>query len=129
MKTTRTALVLSVFLITAVATEPAYAWGRGRGCCWGAPFVAGALVGGALLSPYYYGGYPYYSPYYYPPYYPPVAPAPSVYIEQPAQQQIAPAAPQQQMQGSWYYCAASHAYYPYVKDCPSGWQRVAPQPG
>jgi hypothetical protein len=76
------------------------------------------------MAPYYYGGYPYYSP-YYPPYYPPaVAPAPSVYMEQPAQPQVAPTQPQ----GSWYYCAASRAYYPYVRDCPSGWQRVSPQP-
>ena len=28
----------------------------------------------------------------------------------------------------WYYCAESKAYYPYVKHCPAGWQRVAPQP-
>lgn len=28
----------------------------------------------------------------------------------------------------WYYCRAAKAYYPYVKHCPGGWQRVAPQP-
>ena len=28
---------------------------------------------------------------------------------------------------SWYFCAASNAYYPYVQDCPGGWQAVAPQ--
>jgi hypothetical protein len=28
----------------------------------------------------------------------------------------------------WYYCPSSNAYYPYVKDCPEGWQQVAPQP-
>lgn len=27
----------------------------------------------------------------------------------------------------WYWCNESRAYYPYVKDCPGGWQRVAPQ--
>lgn len=54
---------------------------------------------------------------------------PAVYVEQPAQQQPAPAASQPQMQGYWYYCASSRAYYPYVKDCLAGWQRVAPQPG
>jgi len=26
----------------------------------------------------------------------------------------------------WYYCADSQAYYPYVKECPGGWQQVAP---
>jgi hypothetical protein len=28
----------------------------------------------------------------------------------------------------WYYCDASRGYYPYVKECPTGWQRVAPAP-
>jgi BA14K-like protein len=51
-------------------------WGwRGRGWGWGvgAGIAAGALIGGALAAPYYYGGYyggPYYaSPYYADPYY------------------------------------------------------------
>ena len=68
----------------------------------------------------------YYPPprYYYPPYYPPVivAPAPPpVYIEQGS----AESAPQTNY---WYYCNASQSYYPYVKDCPEGWLKVAPQP-
>jgi hypothetical protein len=28
----------------------------------------------------------------------------------------------------WYYCASKNAYYPYVTDCPEGWQQVVPQP-
>src|SRR5262245_9707762 len=41
-------------------------WGWGRGWGWGigAGVAAGALIGGALASPYYYGGY-YGGPYYY----------------------------------------------------------------
>jgi hypothetical protein len=73
----------------------------------------------------------YYPPpyYYYPPYYPQVVierPAPpQVYIEQsPAVAAPAPA-PQTNY---WYYCSATKAYYPYVRECPSGWQRVSPQP-
>jgi hypothetical protein len=56
-------------------------WG-GRGLGWGlGGFAAGAIIGGALASPYYYGG-PYYGPYgYYPPPYP--APYPSPAYEQP----------------------------------------------
>ena len=70
----------------------------------------------------------YYPPAYYPPYYyyPPrvVVPAsPPVYVEQPSPQ----AAPDAQ-QYWWYYCPDSKTYYPYVKQCPGGWQRVAPQP-
>ena len=51
-------------------------WG-GRGWGWGVGggFVAGAIIGGALAAPYYYGPGPYYyggGPYYYGggPYYP-----------------------------------------------------------
>jgi hypothetical protein len=28
----------------------------------------------------------------------------------------------------WYYCAPLGAYYPYVRDCPAGWQLVPPSP-
>jgi hypothetical protein len=28
--------------------------------------------------------------------------------------------------GPWYYCASANAYYPYVAECPEGWQTVAP---
>jgi hypothetical protein len=135
MKTSKAAIAaLAVLLCGILATESAYAWGRGRGF-YGAPFIAGALVGGALFagSRYYYPPYypPYYAPYApyspYSPYYPAaVAPAPSVYVEQGGQPQFQQ---QQQQQGYWYYCAGSRAYYPYVKECPAGWQRVAPQPG
>ncbi|MBE0615859.1 MAG: hypothetical protein IH604_19485 [Burkholderiales bacterium] len=84
-------------------------------------------------------GVPFYGPRYYPaPYfaypapvyaYPPVvlAPAaPPVYIEQGSAGQAAPAP--SQAQGDWYYCSDSQAYYPYVAECPAGWQRVPAQP-
>ena len=90
---------------------------------------------------YYHGGYtqfgvmigPGWGPPYYPPayYYPPYAPivverAPQVYIEQ----YVPPPAPvpQSSQVSYWYYCNASKAYYPYVNECPSGWQKVLPQP-
>jgi hypothetical protein len=28
----------------------------------------------------------------------------------------------------WYFCASANAYYPYVADCPEGWQEVVPEP-
>ena len=92
----------------------------------------GVRIGIGLGVPVY-GGYGYYGPYYrpYPYYYPPpyVAPAaPPVYIERGDPQGAAPA-PQQQSQSYWYYCADSKTYYPYVRECPGGWQRVPPQPG
>ncbi len=66
---------------------------------------------------------------YYPPpyaYYPPrvvVLPAspPPVYVEQTPVVAPAPAA-------NWYYCEPSRGYYPYVRECPTGWVAVAPTP-
>ncbi|HUW29910.1 MAG TPA: hypothetical protein VMV97_15040 [Sulfuriferula sp.] len=79
---------------------------------------------------YYPGSYYYPGPYYYPapPYYypPPVVTAPAsppVYIEQGDDQAASP-----QQSGSWYYCDNPSGYYPYVKQCPGGWQAVAPRP-
>ncbi|WP_147383906.1 hypothetical protein [Noviherbaspirillum sedimenti] len=88
-------------------------------------------------SPYTYSPYTYspytYSPYSYSPYYYPhsptvvvVPPAPSAYIEhappdQGRQEQLAP--------NDWYYyCKKPEGYYPYVRRCPGGWQRVPAQP-
>jgi hypothetical protein len=102
---------------------------------------AGLAASTAALAQHHHGwgprvgiyvgpGYPYYYPpsYYYPP--PVVMQAqPPVYIEQ-APQQVAPApsaAPQAQAP-AYYFCAAANGYYPYVKECPGGWQQVAPQP-
>jgi hypothetical protein len=85
------------------------------------------VVGVGIGAPYWGWGWGYgypYPGYYYPPAYTyPAYPAqPSTYIQQDA----APApAPQQNY---WYYCSDAQAYYPYVKECPGGWQRVAPQP-
>ena len=145
----KVALVVTALLIGVIASESALAHGRrgggrvsiGIGVGFGVPFAA---------SPFYRPYYPpyYYSPYYYPPaYYPPVVLAPPVYItpapppvyvEQPPVQQPAPMyqpqmelAPQPGSQPStnvWYYCNESQTYYPYVKQCPAGWQQVTPQP-
>ncbi|MDP3439210.1 MAG: hypothetical protein U0989_18825 [Azonexus sp.] len=70
---------------------------------------------------------PYWGPLFYP--YPPqviVVPAapPPVYIEQ--REVPVEAAPA--VQQYWYYCGSSQGYYPYVKECPDGWQKVLPQP-
>ena len=80
----------------------------------------GFYVGVPIAWPYW-NQYPYY---YYPSYRERivVVPAePTVYVQRPD------AAPAHQP-GYWYYCAEAEAYYPYVKECASGWQRVAPQP-
>ena len=117
MKRWRVSLTWVVLVLSAIASTSAFAW---RG---GVRF--GVFVGpGFWYPPPYYYGYGY--PYYYPPYYPPVVVAPApIYIEQGA---AAPALASPLTQGYWYYCDESKAYYPYTKECPAGWQRVAPQP-
>jgi hypothetical protein len=107
----------------------------------GAALLAAALLGAAPA--FAHGGHvrigvgvnfgPYWGPYwgpawYYPPpyyYYPPAVvytapPAPQTYVERNDQ----PAA----QQSYWYYCESSRGYYPYVKECPSGWKAVPPAP-
>jgi hypothetical protein len=147
------ALLLGVLMLGAVVSESALAQHRHhhRG---GARI--GLYIGAPALAYSFYRPY-YYSPYYYPAYYPPVAvapPAPPVYVEQPQVQQQQPyvvpppqpltqSAPQPQYQpqfqpepaqaapqpgNMWYYCSEARAYYPYVKQCPAGWQQVTPQP-
>lgn len=87
-------------------------WRPRVGVYIGAPIVAAPF----WYHGYYGPSYHYYSPppvyYYSAPQYTPE------YIEREAP------APQ----NWWYYCGQSQAYYPYVKECPGGWRRVAPQP-
>lgn len=80
----------------------------------------------------FYMGVPFGNPWYVPPpsyYY--SAPQtviirapepPPVYIERQAPV-AAPSAPPM-----WYYCNNPQGYYPYVRQCPSGWLQVAPTP-
>lgn len=122
------AVALAVALLGGFAHEAAargHVHGR-VGVYIGAPVVVGGYW------PYRYYGYPYGYPYGYSyGYYPPaVVTSPPVYIEQapqavPAPQAGGPAAP---AASYWYYCKAPDGYYPYVKECPGGWQAVAPQP-
>ncbi|PWB42793.1 MAG: hypothetical protein C3F19_03715 [Rhodocyclales bacterium] len=108
-------LVLAVLLLLGAASA---AWAHDRG-----PRARLGVYVGVPMG-YYYWWHEPPPPYYY--YYPPtiiVRPQePQVYIERGAPQQ----APQ--AEAYWYYCSESRSYYPYVKDCPGGWQRVVPTP-
>jgi hypothetical protein len=102
-------LALAVLLVGATVSESALARGR-------------VFLGFNFGFPGYYYPAPYY--YYPPPYY--AAPvviqnSPPVYVERND-------APAPEAQSYWYYCAATRGYYPYVKECPGGWQKVAPTP-
>jgi hypothetical protein len=114
---TKRILVLLAVLAGALASGTVSAHGRAR-----------VHFGVHLGAPLFWG-YPYYAPpppYYYAPVYHP-APAyypasPPVYVEREGQAQEAPP------QSWWYYCEQTRSYYPYVKSCPGGWQRVPPTP-
>jgi hypothetical protein len=123
------ALLAALGLLTFVS--PASADGRWHG--GGGRWHGGVSLQLGIPFPYYWGPSYYYGPpaYYYAPppayyYGPPVAAqpaAPPVYVERDA-----PAPPAAAPQATWWYwCASERGYYPYVKECPGGWQRVPPQ--
>ena len=116
MKTTKFVLLLPLLLLAGIGS----AWAHGGrvgvyfGPYWGPP------------APWYYYPPP---PHYYrqeiivvPP------PEPTVYIEQAPAVEKADTPPVSS-QAYWYYCTQSKAYYPAVKECPGGWQKVLPQSG
>jgi hypothetical protein len=74
-------------------------------------FHSHVFIGGALA----------FAPLFYPP--------PVYYDAPPAVEYVEPPpANSTQEPGYWYYCPDSKQYYPYVQQCPGGWQPVAPQP-
>ncbi|MBI1965542.1 MAG: hypothetical protein HYS46_04770 [Betaproteobacteria bacterium] len=124
MRALKVALLSAAVLVGAMASAAAIAHG-------GHHHHSRARVGVFIGAPVFYAPWYYHPPYYYYPpyYYPPtvvVPPSPPVYIEQ--GQAPAPAAPAQRSDHYWYYCPEAKAYYPYVRQCAGGWQRVVPQP-
>jgi hypothetical protein len=130
---------LAVILIGLIASNPVWArdgrGGRGRheghsGSHFRGGHSARHHHGGGWSYRGYYGGFglgfygwPYSYPYYsYPPTVITVPVTPPVYIQQ------SPPATQQYPSGYWYYCNNPDGYYPYIKECPNGWQQVEPRP-
>ncbi len=118
MKATKFLAILVALAIVGVGDAAAHGPRTRIGVYVGPPVVWGPTWGPAW-SPYWYP-----PPYYYPPQQVIVVPPsqPPVYIEQ------NPPAEQQPAQQYWHYCKSAKGYYPYVKECPEGWQRVLPQP-
>lgn len=141
------ATLLSLFAVSGAAEAHGRYYGGGH--YYGGHYYGGHYHGSVYFSfgvpwpgywwgPGYYYGYPSYSyyygaPYYYGGYAPPMAAAnPPQYVERsdvegapPPQQQESPP-PQQQ--NWWYWCQSSEKYYPYVKECAGGFQKVPAQP-
>src|SRR5690348_6527215 len=107
----------AVAVAALLAAAPAFAWHHGG------PRVVFGFNVGPYWGPYWGPGWYYPPPYYYPPAVVVASPpAPQTYVERNDQP-----APQAQ-QSYWYYCESSRGYYPYVKECPTGWKAVPPTP-
>jgi len=125
-----TVACLVIALIGSITSSSVWAhgggWGYGdggyygRGCCYGG-YYGGIGLGLGYGLGGYYGSYPYYA---YPPVVSTVPVAPPAYIQQAAPQQLPP----QPQANYWHYCRNPEGYYPYVKECPGGWQQVSPTP-
>jgi hypothetical protein len=118
---------LFVVLIAFITANAAWARGGHGGGHYGGWGHGGHYSGLGLALGLGYGlgyyGNSYYSPYYaYPPTVVTVPVAPPVYIQQ------APPVTQQYPVGYWYYCNDPQGYYPYIKQCPNGWQQIEPIP-
>lgn len=109
MKAAKILMVVLAVVLAGMASSASAHGSRAR---------VGVYIGGPVWGPYWYP-----SPYYYPPQVVVLpAPQPPVYIEQ--QQDAGP----ESGQHYWYFCKSAQGYYPYVKECPGGWQKVLPQP-
>ena len=104
-----------------------YRGGYGHGHGWGHGYgfgYYGGFYGGPYYDPWFYG-----NPWGYDMAYPDVVVTPEypqVYMEC---TEPAPAAvPQSSQPNDWYYCQNPAGYYPYVKTCANGWQRVPATP-
>ena len=131
--------ILAAIAALSLIAMPAWAdrgHGHGYGWGWG---PAGFLFGSALLysalqpRPYYAPQIVYAPPVYGPvvqPYYEPTYIAPPVVALPPPPTNLAQG-PSTEMPGGspwWYFCRKPGAYYPYVRECPSGWEKVSPTP-
>ena len=127
----RVVVILVALLVTSAV--PGHAWRGGHGFRHGGH---GFRHGGHVffrpsivfpIGPYWA---PYWGPYWEPYGYPSVVvtPPPQVYVQPAPPTSVQPPPAQPPAQPFWYYCENPQGYYPYVQQCPGGWQPVAPTP-
>jgi len=104
-------IVLVIVALLFASALPVQARGHFYGGVWIGPGWGG-------WGPWWWGApaYPYYYDYYW---------APPVVNQEQSRVYVQPA-PQVEQQSYWYFCPDSRNYYPYVKQCPSGWLKVVP---
>ena len=103
--------VLGVALLALAVSDAAWAHGGRGGHFRSHRSHVGVFIGAPLFF------YPWW---WERPYYPPVVSvpaAPPTYIER-----------GDAGHGYWYRCDSPAGYYPYVKECPGGWQQETPRP-
>jgi hypothetical protein len=120
MKTIKGILLATVLLVSLVGNN---AWAQHAHFHRYHSHV-GVYIGAPLVWPLWPSTY--YYPYY--PYQPVIVEpaAPTVYVERSDVQTTSPQI--QNTSNYWYYCHNPDGYYPYIKECPNGWQKVIPQP-
>jgi hypothetical protein len=115
----RTLVVVLMLLFAGAGTVQADRHGGGHG---------GGYYSGWGWLPFWFGVTAIATlPYYLAPRNPPQTviiqqPPPDVGYAQPPPPHI-----QSVVQNYWYYCQNPMGYYPYVKECPSGWMKVVPK--
>jgi hypothetical protein len=123
--------ILFVAFLAFFSTSSAYAaggHGGSHGGGWGGAWIIPALIGSAIVYDMHRPQTVYvqpapYAPVYTPAYVPTYAPG---YVQDYAQGYAPSVSPPSAQY--WYFCAATNAYYPYVRSCPSGWQPVPTTP-
>ena len=138
------AIMLAIIAAGSLAAAPAWAergrgHGHGGGHFWG-PF-AGFLLGSAIVYSATQPRAVYFGPQVsYWPYGPANTVGPTYYVDPiyvaPPLASIPPPPPGASqvsalgMPGSewWYFCKDPNGYYPYVRECQSGWEKVSPTP-
>jgi hypothetical protein len=132
MKLIKSAFASMMLLATAtVYAVPAQHQGhmhavvRHSGHGWGYHGYGGVYFG--AWWPWYYS--PWYVGYAYPYAVAVDASPPVEYVQiNPATSTAGTPAASAPTPAVWYYCKNPGGYYPYVKDCPAGWQEVVAQP-